>query len=123
VTTDGVSANRVDDISGSTLDGGVDVTDLEVIDLVRADGSLTIVRGPAQRLRRSRWAEELATLALTRGVRTSIRDAGRLVLILDVDWSGWAPPPRTTDQHGRTQSRSAHPSGHPGPRGVPGLPI
>jgi hypothetical protein len=118
---DDTGAGYVDDVSGVTLDG-LDVTDLEVIDLVRTDGSLTIVRGPAARLRRSRWAEQWGALALTRGVQTSIRDSGRLGLILDVDWSGWVPPPGTLDTDSQELSRSAHPSGHPGPRGGPGLP-
>ena len=118
---DGTVSGFVDDVSGLTLDG-LDVTDLEVIELVRADGSLTIVRGPVQRLRRSHWAEQFGALALARGVQASIRDTGRLVLILDVDRPGWLPPPETTDDRSQTLSRSAHPSGHPGPRGVPGPP-
>lgn len=118
---DSTTAGDADDVSGTTLDGR-EVTDLEVIDLVHADGSITIVRGPVQRLRRSQWAEQFGALARVRGIRASIRDSGRLVLILDVDWSGWTPPPGTIDAHRETLSRSAHPSGHPGPRGVPGLP-
>ena len=117
---DGTVGGHLDDVSGVSLNG-VDISDLEVIDLVRADGSLTIVRGPAQRLRRSRWAEQFGALALTHGVQTSIRDTGRLVLILDVDWSGWVPPSETTDAGSQTLSRLTHPSGHPGPRVVPGL--
>ncbi len=107
-----------DDVSGATLDG-VFVTDLEVLDLVRSAGSLTIVRGPALRLRRANWAEQFGVVAQARDVRTSIRDSGSLVLILDLDWAGWAPTPETTDDRGERASRAAHPSGHTWPRVLP----
>ena len=96
MTADGGVTAHTDDISGATLDNEI-VTDLEVLDLVRTAGSLTIVRGPALRLRRSGWAAEFGALARDHGVHTSVRDDGRLVLILDLGWTGWAPPSDTTD--------------------------
>ena len=124
VSTDG-STDRVvtaasDDVSGTTLDG-VFVTDLEVLDLVRTAGSLTIVRGPALRLRRAAWAEQFGLLAHARGVRTSIRDTGRLVVILDLDRAELVPPPDIGDHDDASASRAAHPSAGAWLRGVPNL--
>ena len=112
--------NHIDIISGTTLDGR-DVTDLEVVELIRGDGSLTIVRGPAHRLRRSDWAGQFGVLALMHGVQSSVRDTGRLVLILNIDWAGWALPPATNHTQGMNSSRAAHPSGQLGPRALPNL--
>ena len=114
----GTLPDHADDISGTTLDGRY-VSDLEVIDLIRAGGSLTIVRGPAQRLQRGRWAEQFGALAQERGVHVSIRDTGRLVLVLDIGWEGWAPSPAIIDAHRMESSRAGHPSGRAGLRALP----
>ena len=116
----GPCGSGLDDHSGTMLDG-TPVTDLEVIDLVRAAGSLTIVRGPAQRLRRSAWTEQIGILMDGHDLRASIRDSGRLVLILDLDWAGWAPSAPEPERN-EPASRAAHPSGWARPRALPDLP-
>lgn len=105
-------ALRIDDVSGTDVDGVV-LTDIAVLERVRANGSLTLIRGPAERLRRSGWLDDVVDLADMRGMRLSIRDSGHLVLVLDTLWAGWSPVDNFTD---KPASRAAHPSHGRGPR-------
>jgi hypothetical protein len=97
-------ATAVEPVSGIGIDG-VPVTDLAVLDHVRATGSLVITRGPAERLRRCDWANELTMLAQAQGVELSIRDVGRTVLILDIDWGSELP-----DECDLSMVKANHPS-------------
>jgi hypothetical protein len=113
MAAESASPTAVIPVSGTGLDG-VRVTDVEVLDHVRSAGSIVIIRGPAERLGRRSWADELTVLARSQGVRLSVQDTGRAVLILDIDWDGRDPQLHATCDESSVKAN--HPSRWVGPR-------
>lgn len=65
-----------------TIDGWA-ITHAQVLDRVRADGAVVVLRGPDEESDDSQWSAALFLRARVCGMRLVVHEIGRVVLILD----------------------------------------